>query len=137
MDAMKILREWTLLWVKNKDIITRQIVKLDEKPGEILVTKTTGLQVYVIMPELSVIKDIATKEKNTVLVTKNTRANVNLLLKQWKEIIEQPQLCIVFVNPSSKTDQKWAVFPFTHHRIADSVEKGIWAMFENVEEWKG
>ncbi|MDO8660844.1 MAG: hypothetical protein Q7K43_03070 [Candidatus Woesearchaeota archaeon] len=137
MDVMKKLQEWTLLWVKNKDILARQIIKLEEKAGELLITKTTGLQRYVIMPELGLLKYIATKEKNTVIVTFNTHTNINFLLKQWNEIIDQPQLCVVFVNPDSRTDQKWAVFPFTHHRIADSVEKGIRAMFENVEEWKG
>lgn len=136
VDTTTVLQEWTLLWIKNKDIISRQIISIEEKKGEILATKTTGLQRYLIIPELGILKDIVAQEKNTVIVTLNTKTNVNKLLQQWNSLTEQPQLCILFVNPNSQTDQKWAVYPFTHHRIADSIEKGILAMFENVEEWR-
>ena len=136
METSKNLQEWTLLWIKNKDVIARQVMSIEEKKDELLVTKTAGLQRYIIMPVLSQLKEFVTKEKNTVVVTLNTKSNVSSLLKQWNSLIEQPQLCILFVNPDARNDQKWAVYPFTHHRIADNIEKGLWTLFETVDEWK-
>jgi len=45
-------------------------------------------------------------------------------------------LSFYFINPFSKLDEKWIIFPHTHHRICDpdSLQTGLRTMSEMVDE---
>ena len=44
-------------------------------------------------------------------------------------------LVVYFVNPFSKIEKKWIIYPSTHNRISDeaSLKPGLRAMFDTVE----
>ena len=75
------------------------------------------------------------KEGHYGLVILNSKENLNVIIGNWKRLIEFKNLCVYFVNPFSQLDKKWLVFPCTHNRICDenSLETGLKAMFEMVE----
>lgn len=72
--------------------------------------------------------------EHPTLVCFNTQENFDVVLKNWKNLVELKNFNIYFVNPFSKTDKIWIVFPSTHNLVADeaSLELGLRTMFEQV-----
>ena len=74
-------------------------------------------------------------EDHYTFVVFNTHENFQILLKRWAELVECRTLSFFFINPLSKLDKIWIVFPYTHHLIADqdSLGLGLKTMFEQIE----
>src|SRR3989338_9079960 len=141
MDAVvSFLREWAVSYVKNKDIIAGNIEGIEEnKDGfDIIVRYKDKISFFIIRPLLKDAEEIIKKmdkEGHYGLVMLNNKENLNIVIWNWKRLIEFKNLCVYFVNPFSQLDKKWLVFPCTHSRICDenSLETGLKAMFEMVE----
>ena len=75
------------------------------------------------------------KDKYYGLVSFNNRKNLDLVIENWRALIEFPFLTIYFVNPNSKMDRKWILKPYTHHKICDesSLKTGLKSMFGMVD----
>ena len=137
--AVAFLREWTVHYVKNKDILTRKIESITEQGEDsILVKAKDREQLYLIRP---FVKDMqgalaGLKKENSVnIVLCNTPDNFNAMLKAWESLIAFPKLTIIFVNPFSQLDTKWVLIPHTHDLISEreSLKLGLKTMFEMVE----
>jgi hypothetical protein len=142
-NELKLLKEWALNYIKNGDILVRQIEKIEEnKDGwDIVVTTKSGMKFYLIVPKIEGFEGLLKKigDKRITVVVFNTKPNLEVIMENWSKIKDYPNLCIMFVNPNSELDKKWLVFPHTHERVTEkaSLKKGLKALFQTVEQWKG
>ena len=134
------LVEWTINFLKNKDILAKKIEKIENgKDGFDLYVKYKDREQYVIVaPQLRDFDSITKKINNNFyfsIVTLNSKENFDVIVKNWKALVGFKFLNIIFVNPFSESDTKWVVFPHTHHKICDedSLETGLKSMFGAVE----
>ncbi|MAG91518.1 hypothetical protein CMO83_02480 [Candidatus Woesearchaeota archaeon] len=134
------LLEWTISFIKNKDIISKRIEKIERgKYGFDLYVKYKDREHYfIIAPKIVDIGPIIQKINDKSyfsLVTLNSRENFDVILKNWKRFIDFKFFSIIFTNPFSELDKKWVVFPHTHHKISDesALENGLKSMFQTVE----
>jgi hypothetical protein len=135
------LVDWTFNYLKNKDLYLKKIevIEKNKKEYDIYVKFKDREQFFVVQPIIEDIEDMFSKfnlEKYFGLVVLNTKSNLNSLVDNWKEFVKFKHLCVYFVNPSSKLDKKWIIYPHTHNNICekDALEKGLNSMFGMVEE---
>jgi len=121
------LREWTIIYVKHRDLMTKKLQGYEEKNGKLVFTfKDHHMHAYAV-EKLSV----PTIEGKTLLVTLQTKENVEFLLKHWSEYNKHADLTMVFVHPEK--NEKWAVIPHTHAQVSDpNFEQGIRSMADSV-----
>lgn len=129
-------------FVRNKDLIVRKIAELS-KTEEMLIAKLRdgNEHAYLIEPFLDgiAIKDILAKLKGheyCSLVVYNTRENFDVVVKEWDALSDvKRHFSIHFVNPFSKTEKKWAVYPATHNIITEKshLKNSLQALFANVD----
>ncbi len=142
------LTEWTITFLRNKDIIRQQLVSVEEK-GHVVhaVYKREKKQdsfCYETLDDLSDILSAAKKSDadsnySINIVCYNTQHNLALLILHWQQFASHQRLMFYFVNPNSQTDTKWILNPWLHNRISDpkNLATGLKSMFSMVEEWKG
>lgn len=138
--ASSFLAEWTINFIKNKDIISKKIENIENGRNgfDIHVKYRDREQYFVIAPSLSNIDSIIQKIDNHAhytIVTLNSKENFDAMLKNWAKLVNFKFLSIIFANPFSELDKKWIIFPFTHHKVCDesSLENGLKSMFDMVE----
>ena len=134
------LAEWTINFVKNKDIISKKIENIENgKNGfDLYVKYRDREQYFIIAANIIDIDSIIQRINNNLyfsIVTLNSKQNFDSICKNWSKLIGFKFLNIIFVNPFSALDKKWIVFPHTHHMICDesSLQNGLKSMFEMVE----
>lgn len=134
------LVEWTAHYVKNKDIVSKKIEKIENgKEGfDLYVKYKDREQYFIIVSSINGIDAVLQKVNDNFyfsIVTLNSKENFDILLKNWHKLINFKFLNIIFVNPFSETDKKWIVFPYTHQKICDgySLKNGLKSMFAMVE----
>jgi len=134
------LVEWTINYLKNKDLYLKEIELIEEnKKGFDIYIKFKGKeQFFIVKPVIKDVDNVLSKfdsERYFGLVVLNTIENFEVLVKEWDKFVEFKHLCIYFVNPFSKLDRKWIIYPYTYNNICekDALEKGLRAMFEMVE----
>lgn len=134
------LVEWTVSFVRNKDMIARKIERIENgKDGfDLYIKYKDREQYFIVISKISDIDSILQKinnEHHFSIVTINSKENFEAVLKNWSRLISFKFLNIMFVNPFSELDKKWIVFPHTHHKICDesSLETGLKSMFSMVE----
>lgn len=134
------LSEWTINFIKNKDIIAKKIESIENgKNGfDLYVKYRDREQYFIIAPSIADMDPIIHRLSNNshyTIVALNSRENFDAMIKNWRRLISFKFLNIIFVNPFSQLDKKWIVFPHTHHKICDevSLENGLKTMFGMVE----
>ena len=139
-DAHDFLVQWTINFIKNKDLISRKIEHIENgKNGfDLHVKYRDREQFFIITPKIENIDSIMQRIDNNShfsIVTLNSKENFDIVLKSWNKLVSFKFLSIIFVNPFSEMDKKWIIFPHTHHKICDesSLESGLKSMFGMVE----
>jgi len=137
------LVEWTLNFIKNKDIVAKKIERIENGQSgssnyDLYVKYKDREQFFIIMPNIEEIDPILQKINNNSffsIVTLNSRENFDAMLRNWSKLTHFKFLNIMFVNPFSELDKKWIVFPYTHQRVCDesSLKNGLRSMFGMVE----
>ncbi|MCX8146893.1 MAG: hypothetical protein N3D84_00285 [Candidatus Woesearchaeota archaeon] len=70
------------------------------------------------------------------LVVYNTKENIDFLINNWELFSKfNNNFSIFFVNPFSKTEKRWAIYPMTHDIIAErkNLRQSINVLASNVE----
>lgn len=129
-----LLKEWALNFLKNKDIIAKNIVSIDEKPGsgEFTVKFRQKDVRYLVRRELTAeLLESLENSQHIGIFTYHTRNNFRILLEKWNELSILKNLTLYFVNPFLLAENKWIIQPYVHSRIADSVslKAGLETMF--------
>lgn len=137
------LVDWTITYLKSRDAISKSIqtIEANKEGADVYVTFKDCQLAIIIEPFL---KDTAFigrlmpfKEKGIKirLVTTNSKESLNVIIGNWKLISEfDKEFNILFVNPFSKLERKWMIYPQTHAGIAGKgFERGLKALFATVE----
>lgn len=133
------LKKWVSNFIKNKDIISGTIQKIDIREKKIYVSHKNKKQLFMIEPFLKNIstikKDINEAEDFVCIATYNTKENLDFMINNWKDLIKSQKLSIYFINPMSKTEKKWIIFPHTHDSISEksSLRQGLLSLFNTVD----
>ena len=139
------MTEWIIRFIKNRDLILKRIISIDEKKEEDIIIanlEDNKKHIYLIVPFLdeSDIKETLKKLKGydfATLVVYNTKENKEFLINNWDKLAKfNKGFSIHFVNPFSKTNKRWSIYPATHEFIAGkkNLKKGISSISSNVEE---
>jgi len=141
-DPATMLREWAEHYLRNKDLLTRSIqeVQRGSQGWDIVLQTTTGPRYVLALPDLAdVAKHVERIGDNTVYVfTTNTRKNVDALVSAWDSLIGSKKLTVLFVNPDSSTDKRWALMPHVHERVSEraALRLGLGSLFATVDEFR-
>ncbi|MEK6867452.1 MAG: hypothetical protein AABX98_01380, partial [Nanoarchaeota archaeon] len=123
------LTEWTIIFVKHRDMMKQQIVSLQEKSHVVhAVYKGEKKQDSFCYEKLDDLGDILTAAKkcdadpnySINVVCYNTQHNLTILIQHWQQFASHQRLMFYFVNPKSLTDTKWIINPWLHNRISDA-----------------
>jgi|ETNmetMinimDraft_2_1059921.scaffolds.fasta_scaffold49434_2 hypothetical protein len=135
------LLDWAINFVKNRDAFTKKIKEIEKgKDSDFSVRYDDGKEAsFIIIPSIDDIQktlEKRTKKDHFCIITLNNKDNLDSIINNWKKLIEYEFLSIYFVNPDSKLDKKWILFPYTHNKICDesSLKSGLKSMFEMVEQ---
>jgi hypothetical protein len=131
----KQLADWTVNYVKNRDLTFRKLVGYKEHAKDEYISfefKDKTVAHFIVDKLTDKIFDIIKSHDHKVIVCQNTEENFKFLIKNWKKVSEIKNLSFLFVN--LKINDKWIVNPHTHSMIADpaSVESGLRTMFDTA-----
>lgn len=129
------LAEWTINYVKNRDLTFRKLVSYKEHAKDEYVGfefKDKTVAHFISDKLLEKIFDMVKAHEYKVIVCLNNEDNFRFLIKNWKRLSDIKNLSFLFVN--LKVDDKWVINPHTHSMIADpdSIESGLKTMFDTA-----
>ncbi len=139
------LKNWIITYVKHKNLLTKDIIEIKESEDSVYVLYKDKKQFFSLIPFMNSIEEIFEKMKKAKLehnltsftiVCFNTKKNLNILIANWNKFIAFKELSFIFVNPFSKTEKKWIIFPYYHAKISESesLEQGLKSMYSLVDE---
>jgi hypothetical protein len=131
----KQLADWTINYVKNKDLTFKKLVKYIERAKDDYIDfefKDKSVAHFITDKISDKIFDAIKDHVYKVIVCPNTDENFKFLIKHWNKLSEIKSLSILFVN--LKLNDKWIINPHTHSMIADpeSIESGLRTMFDTA-----
>ena len=138
-DSDKFLIEWMIRFLKNKDVIKKEIISIENKndQSEFTVQYKDKTKFFILMTylEKSIFNRINNNE-NCTIITLNNNANVEFMINNWNEFHKFISLSVYFINPFSKLDKVWVIVPHVHDKICESssLSTGLKSMAEMVEE---
>lgn len=136
------IRDHLLMWLEryfeNRRLMDRTISAVSKKDDCIVIEKTSGpSKYYFVFPSLDDIKSSLTDyvQPHQYIVALNTKDNLDVISTSWDSLHSVQHFGLMFINPFSKLDKKWVVFPSTHHLISDgkSIKKSLSVLFNNVD----
>ena len=143
----QFLFEWAFQFIKNKDVVLRKIVNIEEYINQsyILVEYKDKRMVYFVAPyikdfdktweELQEAKK-KTESTDSCIITFNNKENFDQIIRKWNLLDKDPKLQVVFTNPFSMTEKRWIVIPYTHSRISEpsALKTGLKTLFSTVDQ---
>lgn len=122
------MKEWAISYFKHRDLFERKIAKIEEESGMLVINNKDGTKKQcVVQQEVSCVDA-------DIIVTANTKQNLDYLLAHWDKFVAKEGQKIIFANP--KTNEKWIIVPSNHARVAEkeSLRAGLETMFSEVTE---
>lgn len=131
----KQLSDWTINYVKNKDLTFKKLVKYTEKPKDECIEfefKDKTISYFIVDKLSEKIFEAIKGREHKVIACPNTDENFKFLIKHWNKAADIRNLSFLFVN--LKISDKWIINPHTHSMIADpdSIESGLRTMFDTA-----
>ncbi len=130
------LLEWLERYFENRKVMDRSISSITTDDTILTLEKKDGTKkVYHIIPSLKDADISQYVQAQHTIVTVNTSENLSVVVSDWKGLSNVRHFSIMFVNPFSRMEKKWVVFPATHHMISEGkgIKKGLQTLFETVE----
>lgn len=132
MNQTEYILEWLERFLKNRDVMLKKINEIAVYPNKLEVKEKDREVVY-----FASIEDILKEgvEENLGLVLYNTQRDFKQFLDSFDTLAKYPKLIVHFVNPFSKTQKRWTIFPHTHFKISEpeSLELGLKTLFSSVD----
>ena len=134
------LIEWTHVYVKNRDILKKEIIEFKRNDRGFLCKCKDHEVIYLVSPELEdwIFSNIVellennVPKKRTTIVCLNKKENLKFTIDNWQKLIKYQKLCMIFVNPNNNT--KWMIIPFNHNKISEDIRPGLKTLFSTLEE---
>lgn len=121
------LREWTVLHMKHRDAFAKRLQEIRESDIIEFVFPDHTLH-GIVLERLSV----PSPKGKTLVVTLQTKDNVDFLIGEWKRFAALPNTTMVFAHPGR--NEHWSVIPSLHDRVAgENLEQGIRSMASAVD----
>jgi len=139
MPLNEFLKDWIVNYAKSKDVFQKTLVEIKKDVSEIVAIHKHKEVRYFIDPFLENIdknlKEIK-QDSHAFFICTNSEENLKKMISMWDELISYSHLGFIFLNPFSRTDKLWTIFPHTHNLIADeaSLNTGLQSMFIQVEQ---
>jgi len=144
INPVEYLSEWIIRFEKNKDLILKRMIDIGHNKEEDLVIANLekgGKQAYLIDPfldekQISTIFERLKGYENCSLVVYNTKDNFDVIVDNWEKFVGfKRNFSISFINPFSRTDKRWVVYPATHSLVTDDskTKQSLKILFSNVE----
>lgn len=140
MKQEEVLHEWLKEYIKHRNLMKQDILKLDDKPTIFSVEYKSKKHKYLIITDphkLTDDLDLMKDNTHLSLIVPNQKEFVEAMIKSWDKLIVSPMLSIFFVNPHAQGEKKWIIYPCTHNSISDkaSLKTGLMSLFEGVEAY--
>ena len=136
MSELSYLMDWFEVYLRHKDVFLKKIQGVEKKDNIMNVAFKDAPKSYFFYLNLKDVQmDKVKAAQNPSIVFLNNPENLKEVLRIWPKMIEIRMLSIYSVNPFSEIDNKWILFPYTHHQVSDpeSLELGLKAMAEMVQ----
>lgn len=126
------LIEWTVHHIKQKDMVTRDLVSYKEEGDKVLCEYKEGKKIAFYCTEnleLEKIKVVPDNEAATFVCTCNEH-NFKTLVDNWNLFKTKQNLTFIFLNPDLA--EKWVIKPYVHAKIADpaTLKQGLRTMYD-------
>jgi len=129
------LYEWTEEYIRFRDVIRKKIVDIKKQNRSILVKEKEKENPYLIEEDLlegiNKLSDFE-KKKSIIIVTLNKEKNLDVLIKNWDNLLEFEDLTVLFSHPG--TNEKWSVHLKSHDKISEKkhLKEGLKILFESI-----
>ncbi|MEM4259995.1 MAG: hypothetical protein QXG00_02060 [Candidatus Woesearchaeota archaeon] len=130
------LTDWTVNYVKHKDLILKNLISFNVKQKIIEFIFKDRIHDYFIEENLKIENIRPIYDKNTnhqkTIVCIHKKDNFNFLIENWSELVKQ-NVTYIFVN--IEHNDKLIINPMLHNKIADqkSLIQGLKTMFDAAE----
>ena len=140
MAQESYLLDWMILYLKNRDLVTRSLVGIEKKADYALITYKTKKRLVLCEPFLVRYQSLLDKAATIPdaaeihIACFNTLSNIDKTVDEWSTLIAHRHLILTFVNPFGEHQKQWTIWPATHHRITEdaSLKLGLLSMAEGV-----
>lgn len=125
------LKQWTINFVKNKDLFLKSLKDCEEESENKLVFHFKDKdQKYLLVETLDDSSIEFLKDKTSKrIVCQASMANRDFLIKHWKDFSSDTDLSIIFVRLVDHA--KWLINPHVHSKICDdeALKTGLESMY--------
>ncbi len=125
------LKDWTLHYIKQKDMMKKDLVSCKEEATKILCEhKDYHSEFYFAENfDLAMIKKLDEKSYSTLICICNEH-NFKLLNDNWDLLKTRQNFVFIFLNENHS--EKWIIKPYIHARIADpaTLKQGLRTMYD-------
>lgn len=134
MDLENDLIEWTIMYVKHRDLMKRNLVDYKILKNYIEFEFKDRKHIYFIYQELNEESLKELKDEFISFIVLNRKSNVEFLVKNWDKFVKYQKINITFVSP--KANQSWTIVPHIHDKIAErkKLKSGLMALFDNISK---
>jgi hypothetical protein len=126
------LKEWTVHYIKQKDLIKGDLISFKEEDNRIVCTYKEGVKAtYYFDDNLDLKKIKDTKHEETCFfVCICNEHDFKILADNWDLFKARPNLTFIFLNPTIA--EKWVIKPWVHAKIADpaTLKQGLRTMYD-------
>jgi hypothetical protein len=129
------LLEWTGIFIDHMNAFKRDLESKKNIDNKIVcVYKQKGEHDYLVYEELDEDSVEKSKHGSKTLVCLNTKKNIDFVVKNWKGIISNQKLKIIFANPT--VNMQWSIIPAIHNNITEekTLKTGLKSIAESVPE---
>lgn len=129
--------------MKNKDLIVKNIAEIGQKEELVIAKLKDGKEhAYLVEPflddsSLSSAIDRLKGYDYCSLVVYNTKEAFDAMIKNWEKLAKfKRHFSIYFINPFSKTEKRWTLYPMTHDLVTEEagLKPGLLSLFATVDE---
>ena len=117
------LAQWMERYLKNKDLIHKRIKQIAVSGDTLTLTyadRTTSIRIIPQLPTAQQALIPFASATHCSIVTYNTQENFEAFVRDWETYAKfKRHFSIYFVNPFSKQDKLWVLFPSSHHAITE------------------
>jgi hypothetical protein len=126
------IKEWAVHHIKQKDLVTKDLVSYKEEEGKVLCEYKEGRKAtFYCMEnlELDKIKKALDNEASNFVCICNEH-NFKVLVDNWDLFKTKQNWTFIFLNPEMA--EKWIIKPFIHAKVADpsTLKQGLRTMYE-------
>ena len=131
-DEINSLLEWTIFYVKNKDIIRKEIKDYKILKNYIDFDYGNRKHTYYMQPTLDEETIKLSENGITTIVCLNKKENLNFIVSNWDKLTKNKTFSIIFTHP--KLNQRWIIYPYTHNSVTEkaSLKLGLQTLFEQI-----